>query len=106
MPPHKGVAPDSIRQSDPDTLTLTQGALWPDTDGNHINAHGGCVLLHEGTYYWFGEHKAERTSSALVGITCYSSADLIHWQRRGVALSVSNERGADLDTASQPLRRP
>ncbi len=73
------------------------GQLWPDTDGHHINAHGGGVLLHEGTFYWFGEHKSDRTSAALVGITCYSSTDLLHWQNRGVALSVSQEKGADLE---------
>lgn len=77
--------------------TVRPGELWPDTDGNHINAHGGGVLLHEGTYYWFGEHKAERTSAALVGVTCYSSADLTTWQYRGVALGVSDEKGADLE---------
>ncbi|KAA3689690.1 glycosyl hydrolase family 43, partial [Bacteroides salyersiae] len=25
---------------------------WLDTSGNPINAHGGGVLYHEGTYYW------------------------------------------------------
>lgn len=77
--------------------TIKPGQLWPDTDGKHINAHGGGVLLYEGTYYWFGEHKAERTSSALVGVTCYSSTDLTNWQNRGVALSVTDEKGADLE---------
>lgn len=77
--------------------TVRPGQLWPDADGNHINAHGGSVLLHNGVYYWFGEHKAERTSAALVGVTCYSSADLVNWQYRGVALGVTDEAGADLE---------
>jgi hypothetical protein len=34
---------------------FTPGQLWPDNKGVHINAHGGGVLLHEGTYYWFVE---------------------------------------------------
>ena len=53
------------------------GQLWKDNRGIHINAHGGGVLYYKGTYYWFGEHKADTTSSAMVGVTCYSSKDLI-----------------------------
>ncbi len=82
--------------------SLRNGALWPDDRGQHINAHGGGILLHQGTYYWFGEHKAEHTSSAQVGVTCYSSTDLIHWHYCGVALSVTDqpsdiERGCILE---------
>ena len=73
------------------------GALWPDNRGEHINAHGGGVLFHKGTYYWYGEHKSERTSNALVGINCYSSKNLTDWEYRGVALPVSDEKGNDLE---------
>lgn len=76
---------------------FTPGAIWPDTDGNHINAHGGGVLYHAGTYYWFGEHKCDTTSSAMVGVTCYSSTDLMNWTNRGVALSVTDEKGHDIE---------
>ena len=31
--------------------SITPGELWPDNKGEHINAHGGNVLYHEGTYY-------------------------------------------------------
>ncbi len=82
-----GTAPAAIRP----------GEIWPDTKGIHINAHGGGILLHRGTYYWFGEHKSEKTSNALVGINCYSSKDLEHWKPMGVALSVSDQRGHDLE---------
>jgi hypothetical protein len=27
------------------------GEVWPDTDGKPIDAHGGGILHHEGTYY-------------------------------------------------------
>jgi len=64
------------------------GGIWPDDKGVHINAHGGGMLFHEGTYYWFGEHKSDRSNSALVGVTCYSSNDLYNWKNEGVALSV------------------
>lgn len=76
---------------------ITPGRLWPDTDGRHINAHGGGVLKQGDTYYWFGEHKAETTSSALVGVTCYSSKDLVNWRNEGIALSVSDQPGSDIE---------
>ena len=37
------------------------GQVWNDTDGNPINAHGGGMLYHEGTYYWYGEYKKGKT---------------------------------------------
>lgn len=67
---------------------IVPGAIWPDDQGVHINAHGGGVLHQAGVYYWFGEHKSDSTSSALVGITCYSSKDLVNWKNEGVALPV------------------
>ena len=30
--------------------TFRPGELWPDNHGVHINAHGGGILFHEGTY--------------------------------------------------------
>ena len=84
---------------------IKSGEIWPDNNGEHINAHGGGILLHNGTYYWFGEHKAENTSSALVGVTCYSSKDLRNWKNRGVALSVSDEPGSEIEKGCV-LERP
>jgi hypothetical protein len=72
------------------------GAIWHDNDGRHINAHGGGVLYDHGTYYWFGEHKADTTSSAMVGVTCYSSKNLTDWRYRGVALAVSDDTRSDI----------
>ena len=67
------------------------GKLWFDTSGELINAHGGGVIYHEGTYYWFGEHKGEHSNAGLVGVTCYSSSDLYNWKNEGIALSVSED---------------
>ena len=71
------------------------GALWLDTDSVHINAHGGGIIYHNETYYWFGEHKTKGRggNTALVGVRCYSSKDLYNWKNEGVALSVSNDAG-------------
>jgi hypothetical protein len=64
--------------------------VWKDTDGVHINAHGGGILYYNGQYYWFGEHKVagEKGNKAYVGVSCYSSKDLYNWKNEGIALSV------------------
>lgn len=64
---------------------FTPGKLWPDRSGNHISAHGGGILLYEGTYYWYGE---DNTKGYLndVGVSCYSSRDLYNWTYEGTAL--------------------
>lgn len=76
---------------------IRSGELWPDDRGQHINAHGGGILCHDGRYYWFGEHKSDNTSAALVGITCYSSDNLSDWHYEGVALPVTDVPGDDLE---------
>ena len=77
--------------------TIRSGEIWPDDAGQHVNAHGGGILKFDDTYYWYGEHKSDHTSSALVGVTCYASKDLVNWRNCGVALSVVDERGHDLE---------
>ena len=81
------------------------GELWPDNRGEHINAHGGGILYHKGVYYWYGEHKSENSSSAFVGVTCYSSRNLTDWKYRGVALSVDQQKGSDIENGCI-LERP
>lgn len=82
------------------------GELWPDTDGVHINAHGGGILYHEGKYYWFGEHKGERSNAALVGVTCYSSDDLYNWKNEGIALPVMENDNNSVITKGCTIERP
>ena len=59
------------------------GEVWKDTDGNPINAHGGGLLYHNGTYYWYGEYKKGKTilpdwatwecyRTDVTGVGCYS----------------------------------
>lgn len=76
--------------------SIQPGKIWPDSEGNHINAHGGGLLFHEGKYYWFGEHKGANSNSAFVGITCYSSEDLVNWKNESVALPVSEDENSDI----------
>jgi hypothetical protein len=69
--------------------TIRSGELWYDDSGRHINAHGGGIMKYGDTYYWFGEHKDDHTSDAMVGVMCYASKDLVNWRNCGVALSVA-----------------
>ncbi|KAA6316141.1 hypothetical protein EZS27_033504, partial [termite gut metagenome] len=84
---------------------ITPGALWNGSDGKNINAHGGCVLFHEGLYYWFGE---DRTGMVSNGVSCYSSKDLYHWKRLGLALEVKGSPKEDYIDVSRGriLERP
>ncbi len=71
---------------------------WLDTAGHPINAHGGGMLFHNRTYYWYGENKAGRTwlpestkawdgyRVDVTGIRCYSSPDLRQWKNEGLVL--------------------
>jgi hypothetical protein len=74
------------------------GEIWPDDHGVHLNAHGGGILLHEGVYYWFGEHKIAGGAGnrAHVGVHVYSSRDLYRWKDEGVALSVSDDPASEI----------
>lgn len=67
---------------------ILSGKIWPDDKGIHVNAHGGGVLYHDGKYYWYGENKSDSTSSAMVGIMCYSSKNLTDWHNEGAVLPV------------------
>jgi hypothetical protein len=79
--------------------------LWPDNNGNHINAHGGGILYINKTYYWFGEFKSDGTSAALTGVSCYSSKDLYSWKYEGIALPVDTAAASDI-TKGCVLERP
>jgi len=69
------------------------GAIWPDNDGKHINAHGGGILFYDNTYYWFGESRLPRSEKdrTSYGVSCYSSNDLLNWKNEGLALRVIND---------------
>ncbi|MDR2981407.1 MAG: glycoside hydrolase family 43 protein [Puniceicoccales bacterium] len=95
-----------VAANDPVT-EFRPGEIWNDTDGTHINAHGGGILYHNGTYYWFGEHKigGDAGNKAHVGVGCYSSKDLYNWKNEGIALRVSDDPKSDI-TKECVLERP
>lgn len=60
-------------------------AVWNDTDGQPIQAHGGGILVykklfHKPVYYWYGE---DRTPGGRGDVSCYSSKNLYDWKREG-----------------------
>ena len=83
----------ALTQEDCQVKNIASGKLWKDTKGNQINAHGGGVLFHKGTYYWFGEHRPTSGFATEVGVVCYSSKDLLNWKYEGVSLPVSEKEG-------------
>ena len=73
--------------------SIKPGEIWPDTEGNHINAHGGAIIFYNDTYYWFGEYRLPRGEKdrSRYGVSCYSSKDLMNWKNEGLALPVIND---------------
>ncbi|EON75986.1 hypothetical protein ADIS_3574 [Lunatimonas lonarensis] len=73
---------------------IKPGRLWFDSKGERINAHGGCVIYHNGVYYWYGEHKVEGLSEkehADGGIHCYASYNLVDWHDQGMVLNLTKK---------------
>jgi len=59
--------------------------VWPDSDGNHIQAHGGGIIKIKKTYYWYGEQRRQGLDSNYRYVSCYASKDLINWEFKGDA---------------------
>ena len=67
------------------------GDVWLDTDGKHIQAHGGQVQKIGDKWWWIGENRDGDRSICL-----YSSDDLYNWKNEGKVLRVASKR-SDLD---------
>ncbi|MFT3740747.1 MAG: glycoside hydrolase family 43 protein [Breznakibacter sp.] len=83
----------SVVLNGPKHAQIIPGQIWTDTDGKHINAHGGGILEHNGRYYWFGEHRSGGRGgfATWVGVGCYASTDLMNWENKGIALEVVDD---------------
>ena len=65
--------------------SIVPGAIWPDNEGHHIQAHGGGLLKLGDTYYWFGEDRGGETKGKKPSdrtVACYASKDLMNWEFR------------------------
>lgn len=69
---------------------IQPGAVWLDTQGRQIQAHGGGILYHNHVWYWFGEDRSRGLDPEKRYVACYSSRDLIHWAFRGRPLQIAD----------------
>ena len=87
------------------------GEIWNDTNGQPINAHGGGILYHNGTYFWFGEILKEKTwlvsdkswecyRTDAGGVSCYSSKNLIEWKHDPAFMFATLQLDADARTST------
>ena len=90
---------------------MKNGTIWQDINGNDIQAHGGCIIEHKGTYYWYGEHKGADNCPGtrrvdVIGVSCYSSPDLVNWKYEGLVLEADKEDPNSYIHTSKVLERP
>ena len=104
------------QKADTGQTTFVQKAVWNDVDGNMINAHGAGILVHDGTYYMYGEYKVGETvlldslgwecyRTDVTGVSCYSSKDHLNWKFEGLALAAEDDINSDLHP-SKVCERP
>ena len=97
---------------------MKNGQIWQDVDGKDIQAHGGCIIKHGDTYYWYGENKdgenkitkfvsgQEVSRVDVIGISCYTSKDLVNWKYEGLVLESDKDDPASPIHTSQVVERP
>lgn len=90
---------------------MKNGYIWQDTDGNDIQAHGGCIVKFGDTYYWYGENKgADNVAGTrrvdVIGVSCYSSKNLVDWKNEGIVLAAEPDKVNSRLHPSQVLERP
>lgn len=105
-------------ETDKISKMIVSGEKWLDREGNMINAHGGGVLYHEGTYYWYGEYKGDSTywnpkvpswecyRTEAGGVSCYSSQNLVDWKFEGIVLPSEQKDTTSELHFSNVLERP
>jgi beta-galactosidase len=98
----------------PTRSTFCPAQIWTDTTGRLISAHGGGILHHQGTYYWFGEdldavtvpHTTCEYRIPALGVRCYSSPDLFNWTDCGRVLATEehSETAVSGSSISNPAK--
>jgi hypothetical protein len=81
--------------------------VWPDTDGNHIQAHGGGIIRLGKTYFWYGEQrrKGVELDTLYRYVSCYSSEDLVNWKFQGDVMKLAKP-DTILENKGWVLERP
>lgn len=84
--------------------TIRNNQFWKDTNGNFIYSQGGGAIKVGDTWYWYGvKYRGAVTYAAnptgkngdigFMGVTCYSSKDLVNWKDEGLALEPNQAGG-------------
>ena len=81
---------------------------WLDTGGKRIEAHGGGMLQHNSTFFWYGESekKVDKTRGFgySMGVNCYSAASLGGpWRHEGLVFGQSSIWVQELGDKDRPL---
>ena len=86
-------------ESDVTSRVIRNDSWWNTVDGKPIYSNGGGCYFYEGRWYWYGcrYEEAERVRfdsafrvdvgglhTTFVGVTCYSSDDLVNWRDEGI----------------------
>ncbi len=69
---------------------------WKDTQGQHINAHGGNIIDYRGTYYWYGETRSNGGPVSSLGVSCYTSKNFQNWTPRGFVFQTVDDTSSDI----------
>ena len=88
---------------------IRPGAVWLDTEGKPIQAHGFQITNINGAYYWYGENKADAllgTTRMFGGVRCYSSTDFYNWKDEGLILPPDTINPLSPIHYTQKLERP
>lgn len=82
---------------------IRPGHPWLDDRGRPIQAHGGAVLRHGDSWWWFGEDRSPDNDPVLRCVAGYTSTDLVHWTFAGQVLRLADPEGFGTDWV---LERP
>lgn len=90
---------------------LKNGMMWLDDNGNPIQAHGGCIINYNNKWYWYGENKGAPNTQGkdrvdFIGISCYSSDNLLDWHYEGLALKATEPGSGHILEPKNVVERP
>lgn len=69
---------------------IKPGEIWPDQNGDHIQAHGGGIIKLGKYYYWYGEERRKGLDTNFRFVSCYRSEDLAIWKFEGDVVKMSD----------------
>jgi hypothetical protein len=85
---------------------IRPGEIWLDDRGRPVQAHGGGVLQHGDTFYFFGEDRSRENDLDFRYVACYASKDLLHWTFRKQVLKLAAVGGVEGVDGRLVLERP